>query len=443
MRKANHMLVRADVRRGLPIADKSVQCVVTSPPYWNLRDYQDDRQMGSEETPELYVAGMVALFADVWRILRDDGVVWLNLGDTYCNTDKWGGGGGNVGKQTLAADGSVPSWDAVRRKKPHIDGIKPKDLVGIPWMVAFALRSAGWYLRSDCIWFKRNPMPESTEDRPGKAHEYVFLLTKSDRYFYDHVAVQETAVGGTPGNKTHKGKTAYEGGDERHRTKAGLCNMGASETRNLRTVWDIEEDEWAQFLRWKADQEAAVPDVWDIPLTPFKGAHFATMPRALARRCLMAGTSAKGCCPECRTPWERVIEKDREPTRPGANTKVAEARNKLPAEEPGRSRGAARFEKSTLGSIAGNRDPQRHTTTTRTVGWEPGCRCDTGEPVPCRVLDPFNGAATTGVEADSLGLDYVGTDCNADYLAMSARRIARPHAPMPRASAVESLPLFA
>jgi hypothetical protein len=148
-----------------------------------------DSQLGLETTPDEYVASMVAVFADVRRVLKDDGTLWLNLGDSYCATDKWGGGkSGNTGKHTRDGD-SVPSW-AVRSRKPAIDGIKPKDLVGIPWMVAFALRADGWYLRSDIIWSKPNPMPESVTDRPTKAHEYIFLLSKSARYFYDADAIK-------------------------------------------------------------------------------------------------------------------------------------------------------------------------------------------------------------------------------------------------------------
>jgi DNA modification methylase len=166
---------------------------------------------------------MVRVFRDARRVLRDDGTVWLNLGDSYCNTDKWGGGG-NVGKNTVADDGSVPSW-AVRRRRPSMPDLKPKDLIGIPWRVALALQADGWYLRQDIIWHKPNPMPESVTDRCTKAHEYIFLLSKSERYHFDAAAIKERATGKAPGNLSHKGKIAYEGGDEFQRTKAGLTNI--------------------------------------------------------------------------------------------------------------------------------------------------------------------------------------------------------------------------
>lgn len=181
-----------EVLRSLP--DESVHCVVTSPPYWGLRDYGVDGQVGLEPDFNSYVANMVDVFREVRRVLRSDGTLWLNLGDSYCSTDKWGGGGnGNSGKHTLAADGTVPSW-AVRARKQTQTGLKPKDLCGIPWRVAFALQADGWWLRQDIIWSKRNPMPESVTDRCTKAHEYIFLMTKSPRYFFDAKAIKEPSV---------------------------------------------------------------------------------------------------------------------------------------------------------------------------------------------------------------------------------------------------------
>lgn len=239
-------IIHADAIEGLrQLPDESVQMCVTSPPYFGLRDYQTgrweggdpecvhlpkgmtddpknpgssarngkpskedaeimlgrcpcgavrvDSQIGLEPTPNEFVARLAAVFREVRRVLRKDGTLWLNLGDSYCNTDKWGGGGANTGKQTVADDGVVPAW-AVRRKRDVMPGIKPKDLIGVPWRVALALQADGWYLRSDIIWSKPNPMPESVTDRPTKAHEYIFLLTKSDRYFYDADAIREPAA---------------------------------------------------------------------------------------------------------------------------------------------------------------------------------------------------------------------------------------------------------
>ena len=179
-----------EVMKGIP--DRIIQCCITSPPYWGLRDYGHDDQIGLDQTPEEYVAKMVAVFREVRRVLRDDGTLWLNLGDSYVNTgmkdtSKVGGFTGDRIRR-----GVKGIMDSRPRQIPQ--GLKIKDLVGIPWMVAFALRADGWYLRSDIIWSKPNPMPESVTDRPTKAHEYIFLLSKSQRYYYDHEAIMEDTV---------------------------------------------------------------------------------------------------------------------------------------------------------------------------------------------------------------------------------------------------------
>lgn len=243
----------------------AARCCVTSPPYFGLRDYGAVGQLGQESTPDEYVAALVTVFRDVRRVLADDGTLWLNLGDSYCNTDKWGGGG-NLGKNTVAADGPVPSW-AVRRKRGKMPGIKPKDLLMIPARVALALQADGWYLRSHIIWHKPNPMPESVRDRPTSAHESVFLLTKSPRYFYDADAVREpnsaTAHSWTPKARTvstEKTNTNGNGHDGKRRISLG-------DGRNLRNVWTITPK-------------------------PYRGAHFAVFPPELARRCILAGSAA-------------------------------------------------------------------------------------------------------------------------------------------------------
>jgi DNA modification methylase len=225
-----------------------------------------DRQLGSESTPDEYAGKLVEVFSEVRRVLKEDGTFWLNLGDSYCNTDKWGGGGPNTGKQTVAADGSVPSWDAVRQRKAPVEGLKPKDLVGIPWTVAFALRKDGWWLRSEIIWAKPNVMPESVKDRPTKAHEQLFLLTKSDRYFYDVDAIREPFVGKNEHDRTG-GKYAAPGQTPHSSRLDGSRGSYAPEGRNARTVWSITT---------KA----------------YKGAHFATFPEELPRRCILAGSRA-------------------------------------------------------------------------------------------------------------------------------------------------------
>lgn len=384
----NQILI-GDVREQLrKLPDGCVQCCVTSPPYWGLRDYGVDGQLGLERTPEEYTANMVDVFREVKRVLRDDGVLWLNLGDSY-NAYNGNAGPGSGFSRGAACDTQRPQLESGYGLRTS--GLKPKDMVGIPWRIAFALQSDGWYLRSDIIWHKPSCMPSSVKDRPTTAHEYVFLLSKSQRYFYDAEAVKEQATGGSPGNKTHKYTTAYNSGDEKHRTKAGLLNVTAVETRNLRSVWRIAAH-------------------------PFKQAHFATFPPRLAETCIKAGSSEKGCCPTCGKPWVRVMEKVRVPTRPGTGSKVyVDPENSL-------------YEKHN-GTVVGNRDPQRHCTATRTVGWQQSCKCVPHEPVPCLILDHFSGAGTTCMMAAHLGRDWVGIEINPDYAAMAIERIKAGYQP--------------
>lgn len=247
-----------EVLKTLP--DQSVNCCVTSPPYFGLRDYGVQGQIGLEQTPDAYVAELVSVFREVRRVLRDDGTLWLNLGDSYAanrsyqvNSTK--GGPKHGPGQSVGGSGS---------KVP--EGLKPKDLIGIPWRVAFALQADGWYLRQDIIWHKPNPMPESVRDRCTKAHEYIFLLSKSERYYFDHEAIKEEATGQFPGNKkpTKSGRAYVDTGNEMHRTSAGLHNIGPVERRNKRSVWTVTPK-------------------------PYRGAHFATFPPDLIRPCIQAG----------------------------------------------------------------------------------------------------------------------------------------------------------
>ena len=240
------------------LPDASVQTCVTSPPYFCLRDYGHEGQIGLEASPTAYVAEMVALFREVRRVLKDDGTLWLNLGDSYTGSANSGGANQNNGGPLYRGETLPPNT---------FPGAKPKDLLGIPWRVAFALQSDGWYLRSDIIWHKPNPMPESVTDRPTKAHEYVFLLTKSARYFYDAGAIAEQAEPASADRYNYafggkKNETLLESGQVHTRPIGEREYTG---TRNARTVWSITTK-------------------------PFKGAHFATMPPELARRCILAGS---------------------------------------------------------------------------------------------------------------------------------------------------------
>ena len=244
--------------RTLP--DECVHCCVTSPPYWGLRDYGHDGQIGLESTPEAYVAKMVEVFREVRRVLRKDGTLWLNLGDSYAASSNTGG--------TNSIQGSAKRMGAMTSKGHGIPtGLKPKDLCGIPWRVAFALQADGWYLRQDIIWHKPNPMPESVTDRCTKAHEYIFLLSKSAKYFYDAEAVSEQATGRDPGNVGHKYQQAGVYATESASQQSGLASVGARDTRNRRSVWTVSTQ-------------------------PYSGAHFAVMPSDLVEPCILAG------CPE-------------------------------------------------------------------------------------------------------------------------------------------------
>jgi DNA modification methylase len=254
---------REIMRRWAEQGVKAQMCV-TSPPYFGLRDYGVDGQLGLERTPDEYVQNMVEVFRVVRDVLADDGTLWLNIGDSYANVGKWGGSSG--GKHASALHGNTGIG---RGKRDYGDGLKNKDLIGIPWRVAFALQADGWYLRQDIIWHKPNAMPESVRDRCTKAHEYVFLLSKSERYFFDSEAMKEPAVSEKPaGNKRHKYADAYATGDsEEHRTKAGLLALTGVEweKRNRRSVWTVAT-------------------------RPYKGAHFATYPPALIEPCILAGS---------------------------------------------------------------------------------------------------------------------------------------------------------
>lgn len=322
---------------------QSVHCVVTSPPYWGLRDYGEDGQLGLEKTPEEHVAVMVDVFREVWRVLRDDATCWLNYGDAF----------------------------------------KDKQLLGLPWRVAFALQADGWYLRSDIIWHKPNPMPESVTDRPTKAHEYIFLLTKKARYFYDADAVREAGEGYGRGVWAHQ---HFKGGDITKGHGKGVgCNAHSFEGgRNLRTVWTI-------------------------PTHPFPGAHFATFPPKLVEPCIKAGTSEHGVCSVCGAPWVREVERgELVPT-----SKAADKRPYASPHEDGADQGVKRS--------ATHRSKCAYENMT--TGWRSTCKHDdhAGRAV---VLDPFGGAGTVGLVADRLQRDAVLCELNEEYAEMARKRIS-------------------
>jgi DNA modification methylase len=263
-----------DCRTILPtLPAESVHCVVTSPPYWGLRDYGVAGQIGLEPTYEAFIAEMVAVFREVRRVLRKDGTLWLNLGDSYVS----GGGTGHQGKHGERYN-RTHTQRALLKAVPVSSGLKPKDLCGIPWRVAFALQSDGWWLRQDIIWSKPNPMPESVTDRCTKAHEYVFLLSKADRYYYDAEAIREPQS-----EWTHE----RFGKDPRPSTKRKLAEAGSGTKNN--SSFDA-----AMVTMIQPDSKRNKRSVWEVSTAPFAGAHFAIFPPALIEPCIKAGCPKDG-----------------------------------------------------------------------------------------------------------------------------------------------------
>lgn len=422
--------------RTLP--DCSVHCVVTSPPYWGLRDYgtatwiggdeacdhkprddagrtdkptvgqrehairfsgekcwkcgalRIDKQIGLEPTPDAYVARLVEVFWEVWRVLRDDGTLWLNLGDSYASNPR----GNKLGDFSTSSLTNPGRQDVVGRRLNTVVGdLKQKDLVGIPWRVAFALQADGWWLRSDIIWAKPNAMPESVMDRPTKSHEYMFLLTKSAQYYYDHVAILDPYTG--PINR-------WGGQEQNSDTRKGRAyrdevqHFGAISATRLGA--DLRPNKVGRNRR----------SVWTIPTQAYSGAHFAVFPPKLVEPCILAGTSERGCCPVCGAPWVRIIEKEFKPQSDVSSERVA-------------------YRGKTLGQWKGM---PRGTNDVRTIGWESSCSCDSADPIPATVLDPFVGSGTTLAVAMGLGRRGIGIELNASYIEMALERIIKVQRPL-------------
>ena len=374
----NSEIITGDCREEVAkMPEQHFQCCVTSPPYFGLRDYGHDGQIGIEPTPDDFVAAMLAVFGGkdnpvgVWRVLRDDGVLWLNLGDSYAGS--WGNYGGKnrgKGEQRTVAAGSLPTpaWDGRDKERPAASrpmaGIKPKDLIGIPWRVAFALQAAGWYIRDAVIWHKPAPMPGSQRDRCTSSYEFIFMLTKKPKYYFDMEAAKEPAV-------CSRMRGSAEHGSDDTNGNGGLSRRPPQTTRTPRNVWKMAHE-------------------------GFKGSHFATYPLALPTKCITGSASEKGCCSGCGAPMVREVNR----------TSMVIDRS-----ERTHSRGRTR----TSGTMV---EPP----TTTTTGWSPSCKCDQSL-VPCRILDPFNGAGTTGVAANILGHDYIGIEINPEYAEMSRKYV--------------------
>lgn len=423
----------------------SVQCCVTSPPYFALRDYgtaqweggdaecdhikstarQDgnrqgvdgfagsasgngsmgylyytgtcgkcgavriDQQIGLEATVDAYIAKMVAVFREVRRVLRNDGTCWINIGDSYAGSGKggnpegspWSGFVGNSDRQRSAMTSAG---------KVVPSGLKPKDLMLIPERLAIALQADGWWVRSRIAWAKKAPMPESTRDRPSSAWEHIWLLTKAARYYYDADAVREPMSPATAERDKHGFNGAFKGqfkgtpGEERWQDGRPIEQPSFYNPagRNLRNFWLLGP-------------------------SAFPAAHFATFPPEIPRRAILAGTSERGCCPACGAPWVRVTElspeyvalKTSRRGTEGYESRGLEAGNRFGSETPG------------------------ITKQVQTTGWRQSCTCPPAEPVPCVVLDPFVGSGTTAMVARQLVRRAVGIDLNPDYLALAIKRV--------------------
>jgi len=393
-----------DILKTFP--NESVQCVVTSPPYFSLRSYLDTEnpnkhlEIGFDNSLQEYITNLTSLFSEIHRVLRKDGTFWLNLGDTYAG-NKLGNTQGTYSSNLKYAN-PEKDLESFRKeneyKKTVPMGLKSKDLIGVPWRVAFALQDAGWYLRSDIIWAKSisfnskytgSCLPESCKDRPTKSHEYLFLLTKSPKYFYDKEAVQEKAQDWGSRNRDE-----FRGGTTDPKLKHhGLadCDFSAS-GRNLRSVWTVNPK-------------------------PFKGAHFATFPEKLIEPCIKAGTSEYGCCVNCGKPYKRITVKgnaDEEHKKTcGADSNGEYLGLATKDYDSARAQNASEVKARILAGMV----------KTKTTGWKKDCKCLTNDIKPCVVLDPFFGAGTTGVVSKKLGRSWVGIDLNPEYCEIARTRI--------------------
>lgn len=383
------------------LAPGIVQTVITSPPYYGLRDYGDPGQdwpevtfapmpglpsmtipaqtipLGMEDDLWSFVGHIVTVFREVRRVMRDDGTLWLNFGDSYAVTkqnrsQEWiDRTGGNMGMNGLNG--------RTHERAEIPDGIKPKDLCGIPWRIAFALQADGWFLRSDIIWHKPNPMPESVTDRPTKAHEYLFLLTKGRRYYYDHDAIKEPSTTGDP-RKPYGSDGAWEiDGRDKHDRGAGSARDTDPSMRNVRSVWTMAT--------------RASPD----------GAHFAVFPPDLPLRCVKAGSSDRGCCDVCGSPWVRQVERTAMEIKPS------------PKRERWQEQGDPRANTQAGGTVT-------KAASSKTLGWAASCECEAGR-VPCIVMDPFSGSGTTGLIATRQRRRYIGIEQSEEYADESRRTI--------------------
>lgn len=399
------------------LADNSVNCVITSPPYWGLRDYGVGGQMGLEPTLKDFIQGQVELFREVRRVLRNDGTLWINMGDAYGSSVN-----GRSAKDTKAAGKDNRSFV----DKPFStvgNGIKEKDVVGQPWRLAFALQDDGWHFRQDIIWSKLNPMPESAKDRFTKSHEYVFLFTKKPNYWFDWFAVREPAVG--EDNRPPAGSDGTLGQPNRRK-----LNRGNAKTfrHGGRFVASKSFANNATIVRPPSTQNG-VPNrlrnrrsVWNIPIQPSLIKHHATFPEALIEPMIKAGCP-KLVCAQCKTPYVRLVL-----TEGGRNDDY-------------NTEGTSDFIKLTTGKSNSQKMPENHTYIDH--GLHAQCECE-AETQPGVVLDIFMGSGTTALVARNLGRNFIGCDLNPTYVAAARDRLRQPFElkQLKKETRLDDLPLF-
>lgn len=373
------MLINANAL-AIPLASKSVHTIVTSPPYYGLRNYNVDGQIGLEVTPDEYIANLVAVFRECKRILRDDGTLWVNIGDSYSGS---GNGSGDYREDGASISKSDAKYGTHKPGTPN--GLKPKDLIGIPWMLAFALRADGWYLRQDIIWAKPNPMPESVKDRCTKSHEYIFLLSKSARYYYDNEAVKE------PVSDVSMKRAEYGWNCDRPSTKNGSMGGEGIHTEKMGT----------RFVNPVGRNKR---DVWTVTTKPYKGAHYATFNPDLIKPCILAG-APETCCAKCGAPYERVVNRVVGTSKPCPKTQDAHE-----------ARGGVGVPVGTVGKSGGGRIDGY----SETLGFQPTCTCNAGTSSGI-VFDPFVGSGTTVATAIQLGRKGIGLDLSLTYLYENAK----------------------
>jgi DNA modification methylase len=352
------------------LPDACVQCVVTSPPYYALRSYLPDShpdkylEIGLEETPAEYIEKLVQVFREVKRVLRDDGSLWVNIGDTYANDRSWGGH--SSGKHCKALH-------EVERPRRYTE-LPAKNLIGIPWRLAFALQDDGWILRSDIVWQKCNCMPESVKDRVTRSHEYVFFFSQQQKYYYDADAIAESSVSDHASGNGFKRASRLSYLDAYGAPRGNDREWQPVSTRNCRSVWTI-------------------------PTEAFPGSHFAVMPTELARRCILAGSSPQAC-EHCGSPWRRV------------SVPTGHMNKREPAHAP--------FSTETKTDSTGWK-PSRIATDI----WQPTCRCPNNVGSGrCVVLDPFLGAGTVALVALQQNRAFLGIELNEAYVRPAEKRIA-------------------